>query len=422
MGAFRQAGHDGETQDSTHREHHKGHLAENGWLCTCHRHSSIAEDTRGCRETQQPHDCLVAKKKGDVMSAEIINSALHRESPHTSTLLEVRDLATEFNTPRGPLRAVGGVSLTLQPGETLGVVGESGSGKSVLGKSIMGLISNGPSTKITGSVWITGHEVHKLNAVKRRSLWGKEVAMVFQDPMTSLSPLKNIGAHLRAPLRLDTTVSRRDMQDRSVELLRQVGLPDPGRRLKQYPHELSGGMRQRVVIAMALACKPRLLIADEPTTALDATVQKQILDLLASLSDQLEMGMILVSHDLEVVRGRTDKIAVMYGGKIVETTSTRQFFRSQRHPYSAALLTSAPKLNDTPHSRLLAIEGSPPEMIDHLPGCSFSPRCGHSTPRCNIETPELTGSNLPTGKSHAFACHNPMDLIEDPASEHGHGW
>ncbi|WP_327248726.1 ABC transporter ATP-binding protein [Streptomyces sp. NBC_01320] len=325
----------------------------------------------------------------------------------TPPLLDVTDLRTVFHTPRGEVRAVDGVSLSLSPGETLGIVGESGSGKSVLGRTVMGLISNGPGTSVSGSVLIGGKDVHALTPQRRRGLWGTEVAMVFQDPMTSLNPVKKVGTHLSESVRLHLGLSRAEARDRAVDLLRQVGIPEPSRRAGQYPHELSGGMRQRVVIAMALACGPRLLIADEPTTALDVTVQKQILDLLQALGEQLSMATILISHDLGTVAGRADRVAVMYAGRIVEHSDTASVFDSPRHPYSQALIASIPQLDTPPHTLLPTIEGRPPNLLCPPAGCRFAARCGFATDQCADEAPELVPHKSADG---VVACHYPLGV------------
>ncbi|MCD4523565.1 ABC transporter ATP-binding protein [Nocardioides sp. cx-173] len=331
----------------------------------------------------------------------------------TDPLLVVEDVRTVFHTARGDVRAVDGVSLTLAPGETLGLVGESGSGKSVLGRTVMGLVASGPTTTVSGRVRIGGQDVHALHPRHRRRLWGPEVAMVFQDPMTSLNPVKRVGTHLTETLRRHLRCSRAEAADRAVDLLRQVGIPDPARRARQYPHELSGGMRQRVVIAAALACDPRLLIADEPTTALDVTVQQQILDLLASLVRDRTMAMILVSHDLGAVVGRTDRIQVMYAGRTVESGTTRDVFGAAQHPYTDALLGSIPRLGDPPHTVLRSIEGSPPDMARPPAGCRFAPRCPRATDRCLEDLPELVlGAD-----DRLVACHHPVH----ESSGAGHG-
>ncbi|WP_166137659.1 ABC transporter ATP-binding protein [Nocardioides ochotonae] len=322
-------------------------------------------------------------------------------------LLEVEDVRTEFATARGPVRAVDGVSLTLRPGETLGIVGESGSGKSVLGRTIMGLITNGPTTTVSGTVRIAGQDVHAISASQRRKLWGPKVAMVFQDPMTSLNPVKKVGVHITEALRLHLGLGKAEARERAIELLKKVGIPEPARRMAQYPHELSGGMRQRVVIAMALSCDPELLIADEPTTALDVTVQKQILDLLASLSTTMNMATILISHDLGAVEGRTDRVQVMYAGRVVETAHTSAVFAAPSHPYAEALLASIPRLQDAPHTLLRAINGTPPDMANPPSGCRFAPRCVYAADRCRTETPLLEDLGT-VQEPHRVACHFPL--------------
>ncbi|WP_244963072.1 ABC transporter ATP-binding protein [Nocardioides dongkuii] len=324
-------------------------------------------------------------------------------------LLEVDDLRTVFHTPRGDVAAVDGVSLRLHAGETLGIVGESGSGKSVLGRTVMGLVASGPSSTVSGSVLLGGQDVHALSPRERRRLWGPRIAMVFQDPMTSLNPVKKIGAHLTQPLRMHQGLDRSSARERAVDLLRQVGIPDPARRLDQYPHELSGGMRQRVVIALALSCDPEVLIADEPTTALDVTVQKQILDLLARLSAERHMAVILVSHDLGAVVGRTDRVAVMYAGRVAEASRTAEVFGQPLHPYSEALIASIPQLEAAPHTVLSTIEGRPPDMAAPPPGCRFAPRCPRAQDRCRVDLPLLRDPRShPVGPERLAACHFPL--------------
>nr|MBF0681515.1 ABC transporter ATP-binding protein [Pseudomonas sp.] len=272
----------------------------------------------------------------------------------THPILEVEDVRTEFATPRGLVRAVDGVSLTLRPGETLGIVGESGSGKSVLGRTIMGLITNGPSTTVSGIVRLAGQDVHAISPAQRRKLWGPKVAMVFQDPMTSLNPVKKVGVHITEALRLHLGVGKAEARERAVDLLKKVGIPEPARRMNQYPHELSGGMRQRVVIAMALSCDPELLIADEPTTALDVTVQLKILELLKELQQRLGMAMLLISHDLNLVRRVAHRVCVMQSGRVVEQASCEQLFAAPQHPYTRELLGAEPSGGP------VAVEPAPP--------------------------------------------------------------
>lgn len=319
-------------------------------------------------------------------------------------VLEVEDLRTCFHTARGEVSAVDGVSLALRAGETVGIVGESGSGKSVLGRTLMGLVTNGPTTTVAGSVRIAGHDVHALGQRERRRLWGPQIAMVFQDPMTSLNPVRRIGDHLTDPLRAHLGLTRRDASRRALELLDRVGIPDPRRRLRQYPHELSGGMRQRVMIAVALSCDPAVLVADEPTTALDVTVQKQILDLLGELASERRMATLLISHDLGAIRGRTDRVLVMYAGRLVEQSSTEDLFGSPRHPYTDGLLGSVPPLGAAPHTLLRTIEGTPPDLSRPPQGCSFAPRCSRRVDDCVRVSPSLTSA----GADRLVACHRPL--------------
>jgi peptide/nickel transport system ATP-binding protein len=330
-------------------------------------------------------------------------------SAYDGPVLEVEDLRTLFHTPRGAVRAVDGVSFSLGAGETLGLVGESGSGKSVLGRTVMGLVANAATTTVAGTVRIAGRSVHEMSPRDRRRLWGPQVAMVFQDPMTSLNPVRTIGAHLTDPLRLHLRLGRKDAVRRAVELLDRVGIPDPSRRLQQYPHQLSGGMRQRVMIAVALSCDPEVLIADEPTTALDVTVQKQILDLLAELAAERQMATILISHDLGAIEGRTDRVAVMYAGRVVERAATAELFATPHHPYAEALIASVPELSNPPHTPLRAIDGQPPDMANPPAGCRFAPRCARRTDRCG-EEPVLVAVG---SGSRAVACHLPVGLTEE---------
>ena len=325
--------------------------------------------------------------------------------PHqTGTgLLEVDDLRTHFVTPRGRVRAVDGVSITLDRGRTLGLVGESGCGKSVLSRSIMGLL---PSTADrTGTITFAGERLDELDPDALRSYWGTQMSMVFQDPMTSLNPVMKIGRQITESLEVHTDLDRAQARETALALLRSVHIPEPERRLKQYPHELSGGMRQRVVIAVALACGPQLLFADEPTTALDVTVQAQILDLLNEQQRERHMAVILVSHDLGVVAGRTHDIAVMYAGQIVEQAPTRTLFSEVRMPYTEALLRSVPRLENASHTRLAVIGGRPPDLIDPPKGCRFAARCPYVQDRCREEQPPLAEAETP---GHLFRCWYPV--------------
>jgi oligopeptide/dipeptide ABC transporter ATP-binding protein len=341
----------------------------------------------------------------------VIRSRGRRHVAHTAAdyhqagtrLLEVDDLRTHFRTPRGLVRAVDGVSITLDRGRTLGLVGESGCGKSVLSRSIMGLL---PSTaERTGAITFAGERLDELGPEALRAYWGTQLAMVFQDPMTSLNPVMKIGSQITESLGVHTDLDRRQARDTALALLRSVHIPEPERRLKQYPHELSGGMRQRVVIAVALACGPQLLFADEPTTALDVTVQAQILDLLGEQQRERHMAVILVSHDLGVVAGRTHDIAVMYAGQIVEQAPTHTLFAEVRMPYTEALLRSVPRLENPSHTRLAVIGGRPPDLIDPPAGCRFAARCPYVQDRCREEQPPLVEGDTP---GHLFRCWYPV--------------
>ena len=320
-------------------------------------------------------------------------------------LLVARDVHTTFDTPRGELHAVDGVSLTVERGRTLGIVGESGSGKTVLARSLLNLVFARTATQ-TGSVRYRGVELRGRSVRDMTHVWGVELAMVFQDPMTSLNPTLKVGEQLKESLWYHLGLRRHQLRDTAVELLHTVGIPEPERRMKAYPHELSGGMRQRVTIAIALACSPHLLVADEPTTALDVTVQRQILDLLQAQQRERDMGMILVTHDLGVVASRTDEIIVMYAGRVVEHAPTRALFHQRRHPYTHGLLRSIPRLANQPHAELAAIPGRPPDLIDLGPGCAFAPRCERATPMCLEARPSLEHH----GDGHAVACFNPVEL------------
>ncbi|MFD0661784.1 ABC transporter ATP-binding protein [Thermocatellispora tengchongensis] len=298
-------------------------------------------------------------------------------SPATAApLLEVVDLCTGFHTPRGLVRAVDHVSIAVRPEETLGIVGESGSGKSVFARSVMGLIAPGQRVERTGRIMFAGRDLVRLPRRELRKMWGSEIAMVLQDPLTSLNPVTRIGRQISETVRRHRPeLSRGEAEAASVELLRSVGIPEPAKRMHAYPHQLSGGMRQRVGIAIALAGNPRLLFADEPTTALDVTVQHQILDLLGRQQAERHMAMVLVTHDLGVVATRTDRIAVMYAGRIVETAPTRTLFANVMMPYTRALLDALPRLEEPSHTRLNAIPGHPPNLAVPMPGCRFADRC-----------------------------------------------
>ena len=319
-------------------------------------------------------------------------------------LIVVEDLKTHFEVPAGMVKAVDGVSFELEAGKTLGIVGESGSGKSVLSRSVMGL-NVASNAHITGSVKYAGRELIGLPSREIKALWGAEMAMVFQDPMTSLNPVVKVGRQMTEHVRKHLGLNKSDARDLAVEMLRSVHIPEAEKRFDNYPHEMSGGMRQRVCIGIALACSPEVLFADEPTTALDVTVQHQILNLLAEQQRERQMTMIMVTHDLGVVAGRADEIAVMYAGKIVEKASTTGLFQNMRHPYTQALLRSIPKTSQAKHSRLQAISGRPPDLINPPKGCKFAPRCPYAQQQCREEEPELIEVGA-TG--HKFACHIPV--------------
>ena len=333
------------------------------------------------------------------------------EEAESETLLEVTDLKTHFLTPRGRVRAVDGVSLTLKRGTTLGIVGESGSGKTIFARSVMNLL---PKENVirSGQVTFMGRDLVGLPDKEMRRLCGADIAMVFQDPISSLNPVMTIGKQITESLKLHLKMRKAEAKITAVTLLRSVGIPEAERRFDEYPHQLSGGMRQRVMIALALACGPRLLFADEPTTALDVTVQAEILNLLQDQQTDRFMAMVLVTHDLGVVAGRTDEIAVMYAGRIVEQAPTSVLFSHMLHPYTEALLRSIPKVEDPSHTRLRVITGRPPDLTDPPPGCKFAPRCPYVQERCRVEEPKLdvTGS-----RGHRFACHFPLGTEENAA-------
>ncbi len=321
-------------------------------------------------------------------------------------LLSVEDVSVELPTPRGALRAVDGVDLALAPGRTLGVVGESGSGKTMLSRAVLGLLPKRAS--LGGRVMFEGQDLARLSPAALRRLRGPALAVVFQDPMSSLNPVLTIGTQIVETLNAHLGIARHAATRRAVELLASVGIPAPEQRLRQYPHQLSGGMRQRVAIAIALSCEPRLLIADEPTTALDVTVQAQILDLLAREQRRRHMAMILITHDLGVVAGRTDEVAVMYAGRVVERAPTTELFTGMRMPYTQALLAALPKLDAPPHALLPAIAGRPPDPTRRPPGCAFAPRCDRAEERCRAIRPPLGGG------SHQFACLYPLPSSPSP--------
>jgi peptide/nickel transport system ATP-binding protein len=319
-------------------------------------------------------------------------------------VLEISDLSTHIQLTKSVVQAVGNADLTIEPGEALGLVGESGCGKSMTGLSIMGLLP--PGGKIVGgSIKLDGRELVGLSDQELRKIRGNEIAMIFQDPLTSLDPTKTIGYQVAEPVRLHKGASRAAAMARATEVLGMVGLPRPTERLGDYPHQLSGGLRQRVMIAMALSCEPKLLIADEPTTALDVTIQAQILALLHDLKDRLGMAMLLITHDMGVIAGHADRVQVMYAGRMVEVAQTPDLFSHMRHPYTHALLASIPRLSQDHTQRLLTIGGLPPDLASPPAGCRFAPRCSRATSKCREQEPPLAGE---TGQ-HLFSCWHPVD-------------
>lgn len=304
-------------------------------------------------------------------------------------LLEIKDERLSFFTPAGEVKALNGVSFSMEEGEVLGIVGESGSGKSVTAYSIMGLTAH-PGKLIGGTINFNGHQIDKMSEKEMRKIRGNEVSIIFQDPMTSLNPVYTIGNQITEVICLHTGKSKKEAHDRAKELLELVGINEPAKRLKQYPHELSGGMRQRVMIAIALACEPKLLIADEPTTALDVTIQAQILELMQELRKKLGMSIIMITHDLGVVASMCERIAVMYAGHIVEYGTADEIFYEPKHEYTKGLIKSIPKLNVQETERLIPIEGQPVDLLNPPAGCPFAPRCANCMKICLREIPPKT--------------------------------
>ena len=314
-------------------------------------------------------------------------------------LLNVSDLRTYFHTRSGVYRAVDGVNFSVERGETLGIVGESGSGKSVTCYSIMGLIPTPPGRIESGTAMFNGVDLLHCTPQQARAIRGKRVAMIFQDPMTSLNPYLRVSEQIIEPLLIHEKISRRDALARALAMLEEVGINDAAKRMHYYPHEFSGGMRQRVMIAMALITKPELLIADEPTTALDVTVQAQILELIKKMQRDIGMAVVFITHDLGVVSGLCDRVQVMYAGRIVETADTRTLFRNPRHPYTRALQRSIPALQSK-GAELYTIPGLPPDVSKPIPGCAFAPRCEFAADRCTLVRPELAA----IAPGHLHAC------------------
>ncbi|HEX3824014.1 MAG TPA: ABC transporter ATP-binding protein [Mycobacteriales bacterium] len=328
-----------------------------------------------------------------------------------SRLLDIDNLTTHIQLSSSVVHAVDGISLHLDAGETLGIVGESGCGKSMTGLSIMGLLPNGGRI-VDGSIRFGDTELTTLSQAQLRKIRGNDIAMVFQDSATALNPTKKLGEQVAEPVRLHRGASHKEALDRAAEVLDLVGIPNSRERLNDYPHQLSGGLRQRVLIAMALVCEPKVLIADEPTTALDVTIQAQILSLLDRLKAELGMAVLLITHDMGVVAGRADRINVMYAGKIVEATDTRELFAHMHHPYTQALLASIPQLDQDNTVPLFSIPGLPPDLADPPPGCRFAPRCQLATDECRTNEPLLSNSS----PAHRYACWHPVDgpVVREP--------
>ncbi len=318
----------------------------------------------------------------------------------SETLLKVRDLETHFKTPEGIVHAVNGVSFYINEGETLGVVGESGCGKSVSMLSCLQLIPSPPGKVVAGEALFRGKDLLNMDANDIRHVRGGQISMVFQDPMTSLNPVMTIGKQMAEPLMLHLNLTKEQARHRSIELLEMVGIPRAGERLKDYPHQYSGGMRQRVMIAMALSCNPQILIADEPTTALDVTIQAQIVDLVKRLRDELGMAIIWITHDLGVVANIAHRVMVMYGGFVIEEADVRDLYADPRHPYTLGLLGSLPKIHEDVHRKLFSIEGMPPILYQTPRSCPFAPRCTYAIERCWQENPLLE----PVTDGHRVAC------------------
>ncbi len=315
-------------------------------------------------------------------------------------LLQVKNLHTVFYTEEGVVKAVDGVSYDVMPGEILGLVGESGCGKTVSALSILRLIPNPPGKIIDGEILFEGEDILKMDDEEIRHIRGNKIAMIFQEPMTSLNPVLTIGRQLTETLELHLKMDKASAQQRAVELLEMVGIPEAKSRINDYPHQFSGGMRQRVMIAMALSCNPKLLLADEPTTALDVTIQAQILELLTRLTRELGTAVIIITHNLGVVARYADRVNVMYAGKVVETATALELYHRPRHPYTLGLLRSVPRLDEARKEKLDPIEGMPPDLIHMDPGCPFRPRCRFSVERCKEDNPPL----LPVGDAHDAAC------------------
>jgi oligopeptide/dipeptide ABC transporter ATP-binding protein len=341
--------------------------------------------------------------------------AVLRTAPD-APILEVDNLQTHFFTPAGVIRAVDGVSYSVRSGETLGVVGESGCGKSVGALSILRLVSSPPGRIVSGAIRFEGTDLLGLHETEMEAIRGNDISMIFQEPMTSLNPLLTVGRQISEAIVLHQGLSRRDAMQRAVDMLRRVHMPEPEHRVQAYPHQLSGGMRQRVMIAMALSCNPKVLIADEPTTALDVTIQAQILDLMRELQETLGTAIILITHDMGVVAENADRVVVMYAGRKVEEARADELFDHPGHPYTRGLLGSIPNLDAAAsirasHSRLTEIKGMVPSLANLPKGCSFAPRCGHATEQCHATFPPLEQHR----PGHFIACWHADRLLADAA-------
>jgi oligopeptide/dipeptide ABC transporter ATP-binding protein len=339
-------------------------------------------------------------------------------STDRQTLVDIRDLCTWFHSDEGDAKAVDGVTYTIPTGRTLGLVGESGCGKSVTALSIMRLVPSPPGRIARGEILFEGRDLLRLSEAEMRRIRGNDISMIFQEPMTSLNPVFTCGNQITEVLTLHQGLSKREALERAIEMLAKVGIASPEQRVHEYPHQLSGGQKQRVMIAMALACNPKLLIADEPTTALDVTIQAQILDLLRALQDEFHMAILLITHDLGVIAEMAERVAVMYAGKIAELADAGELFGDPKHPYTQGLFGSLPKLG-TKGERLNVIPGVVPNPIDFPSGCKFHPRCPHAFDRCTVEEPELR----PVGaEGHIAACHLYPDGASARTAEEGGAW
>jgi oligopeptide transport system ATP-binding protein len=360
---------------------------------------TVSEESGGAGSptvAELPSDITIETEEGKLLAEQLADSRRHARK-----LLEVRNLSTQFFTREGVVHAVDDVSFELEYGETLGLVGESGCGKSVTALSLTRLVASPPGKIVSGEVIFDGIDIMKLSSEEMRLLRGRKIGFIFQDPMTSLNPTLPIGFQIAESARLHLGLSKRAADDRAIELLAKVGIPRARERMGDYPHQFSGGMRQRVMIAIALACDPMLLLADEPTTALDVTIQAQILDLIRSLSEEFGTAVILITHDLGIAAGMCHRINVMYAGRIVETGLVDDIFEQPKMPYSWGLLDSLPRMDEEKGSRLRTIEGLPPDLINPGKECRFSPRCKYVHDKCRVEEPDLSERE---GEGHRARC------------------